>query len=337
MVIAASGGPLEFLKGECPGVEILNLPGYGITYPTDGSMATAMARQMPKLIGAARRERSWLDDLCRHRRIDFVISDNRFGFHQPDVPSVYITHQLIILPPGGQGWARSPLAFFHQRIISRFTECWVPDYAGEENLSGDLSHTSQRPSNVHFIGPLSRFHLTSDVSDDKPDIAPVDLLVILSGPEPQRSRFEEIILKQASGSDLRLLIIRGLPRNADPDSQFDGRVIRYPHLSTASIRRAANSAKAILARPGYSTLMDLPYLACPAILVPTPGQTEQEYLARRLADRGQVVVSAQDDFNLERCYRQIEAGSIAPLPLIEGESDSPLVRVRALLGDSFSS
>ena len=285
--IAASGPTAELLKYECPGAEFLDLPGYGITYPGQrGSFRSHLFRQLPKIRRAIRKEGEWLRQAQGKGRWSLVISDNRYGFRLPGVPSIILTHQLA--PISGMG---EPADRLFSRIlyhyIGRFTECWVPDLAEEPSLAGRLSHPPQLPGvPVRYIGLLSRFAPTPS-SDGS------DLLFLLSGPEPQRSILEKMIRDQWSNLPGRKVLVRGKPGESDLKDLPEGTRV-FNLVSSSELSELIAGAGSIVCRPGYSTLMDLVRLGKRALLIPTPGQTEQEYLADRCVELGGFHAMRQD-------------------------------------------
>jgi hypothetical protein len=176
----------------------------------------------------------------------------------------------------------------HLAIAARYAECWIPDFPGDDNLSGMLSHHCKVPANTHYIGPLSRFVILSE----SPVIlseSPVTL-AILSGPEPQRTVFEDIIIAQKDRLPGKLIIVAGTPgENRQPGHD----ILRYPWLDGPALKYLIEKADLIICRSGYSTIMDLCHLGKSALLVPTPGQPEQEYLAGYLAGKYKVTTVKQ--------------------------------------------
>jgi len=270
--IAASGPTAELLKNECPEAEFLDLPGYGITYPGQGEpFRRHIVRQIPKIRRSIQQEGEWLRKEQGKGRWTLVISDNRYGFRLPGVPSIIMTHQLA--PISGLGSFVDGLfrrTLYH--YINEFTECWVPDLENEPSLGGRLSHPLH-PLRVpvRYIGLLSR--LTPTTSLPGPD-----LLVLLSGPEPQRTLLENSILSQWHTLPGRKVLVRGKPGAKDLPTVPDGTQV-FNHLASPDLAALVAGAGTIICRPGYSTLMDLLRLGKRALLIPTPGQTEQEYLA----------------------------------------------------------
>jgi hypothetical protein len=222
----------------------------------------------------------------RHRW-DLVISDNRYGFTHPGVPSAILTHQLGVISGLGKE-ADGLLRRFLYGYIDRFSQCWVPDLPGESNLAGVLSHPGRLPkAPTRYLGLLSRF-------DPHPDPIPTDLLILLSGPEPQRSLLEAMIIAQLGEGSGKVTLVRGLP-SGGAGLALPRNVEMHHHLPAFELARRIAGARKIICRPGYSTLMDLLRLGKSAVLVPTPGQTEQEYLAYSLAPKGWFAQMLQDD------------------------------------------
>lgn len=286
VIIAADGRALDFLKSYFPELKFVRFPGFRVTYPSGSNMVLKMALQSPAILSNIFREHRRLKKIIRDYGIDVVISDNRFGLWSKKAYSVYMTHQLMIKAPVKINRTEPILYRIHRWIIKQYDECWVPDLPGEKNLSGDLGHKQPLPINGFYIGILSRFsedggRLNPPVTSSAPD-----LLVLLSGPEPQRTMLEKLILKQLEDfRDLDVVILQGLPGKPEMRSPLP-RVTVINHLEDEKFSELVMNAGVIICRPGYSTIMDLVVLGRSAILVPTPGQTEQEYLACYLSSNG---------------------------------------------------
>ncbi len=192
--------------------------------------------------------------------------------YNKNVPSVFISHQLNVLS-GNTSWFSSKI---HQKIIKKFNECWVPDVELEPNLSGKLGHLQRTDLNLRYIGPLSRFTKVDSVIK-------YDLMVLLSGPEPQRTIFEEIIIKKLNDYKGSVVFVKGKVEDKQIKSQ-QGNITIYNFMTTEELERTINKSKIVLSRSGYTTIMDLAKLQKKAFFIPTPGQFEQEYLAKRLED-----------------------------------------------------
>jgi uncharacterized protein (TIGR00661 family) len=304
VVIAADGRPLEFLKKEFPELETIIFKGYTPQYPDKRSMAWKIFWSMfPLLIGIFK-EHWRLKKIVKENKINAIISDNRFGLWSWKVPSVYITHQLMIKAP----WHLKPvepfLFLFHRFFVHRYDRCWVPDQVGEDNLSGDLSHLYPVPAHVEFIGTLSRFE------NIKVDASTGNLiLALVSGPEPQRSVFEKILRKQLSELDQPSILVAGIPEESTVE-KINNLTI-YSHLPSNELLPFIKKAAFVICRSGYSTLMDLAMLNKKAVLIPTPGQTEQEYLAEYHEGNGTCLNYSQKSFDIHKALLQIE--KIKPL------------------------
>jgi uncharacterized protein (TIGR00661 family) len=239
------------------------------------------------MLKAIKAEKKALKSIIETYRIDGVISDNRLGIYSKKVPSVFITHQLQVLS-GNTTWLSTKL---HQKTIKRFDECWVPDLPGEPNLSGTLGHIEIHEIPTKYIGPLSRFN--------KMDVKiKYDVMVVLSGPEPQRSMLEFKLLKEFEGFLGSLLFVKGTVEDEQIKTEKDNTVI-YNFMTSELLEKALNESELIVSRSGYTTIMDLAKLNKKAFFIPTPGQFEQEYLAKRLTEQGMAPNCHQDNFTLE--------------------------------------
>ncbi|MCB0396142.1 MAG: glycosyltransferase [Flavobacteriales bacterium] len=297
--IGGASSSLSLLQEVFPQLHGLELPSYDVRYPENGNfMAAAMLKQSPRLWRTIREEHRVLNDYVDMHRLDAVISDNRYGLWSQRIPSVFISHQLHVQAPAFEGLIYQ----MQQHWIRRFTYCWVPDAAGEENLSGRLSHGQPLPSHVRYVGLLSRFTLP----ETTPTADPNKCLVILSGPEPQRSQLEEELVSRLPDLNMKVTIIRGRTGTAPASSES---ITWFDHLADEPFRDQIMGAGVIICRSGYSTLMDLRILGRTAILIPTPGQTEQEYLAEYAAGSGSGIEVHQSDLGLGNAlvaYRKLK-------------------------------
>lgn len=282
VVIAADGATLAFLGSEFPELKYIILPSYKIRYSKGKTQVWAMLRSLPSIISGIVNEHFWLKKLLTTQNIDLVISDNRFGLWTNQAKCIYITHQLMVKMPKSLKWLEKPIWRFHRFFISKYYECLIPDFEGIENLSGDLSHKYPLPQNARFIGPLSRF---TGIEIDKPQKS-FDTVAIISGPEPQRTLFEKQIFSKYEKSNHKILIICGSPQNKTL-AIYKGNITMVPHLPDNELTAYLIAAKKIISRSGYSTIMDLYALNCleKAEFIPTPGQTEQEYLYEYLKSK----------------------------------------------------
>jgi uncharacterized protein (TIGR00661 family) len=311
VLLAGDGSPLQYLKEAFPNLEAHDLPAYNIRYPSGLSGAWKTVFQAPAIIQAIKEERKQVAQMAQTLQLDAIISDNRYGAHTEYAVSIFMCHQLRVLPPKGFRWGTSLIFRWHSSFFSKFDQVWVPDFPGEENLSGILSHGLETGLPTHFIGPQSRFeHRESNDEGQEQWI-----LALLSGPEPQRTIFESIVKEQLLHSGKRAVLVRGVVENSVPQEIDNVKIISY--VQQDALTDLINKAEWIVCRPGYSTLMDLSKFGKKVILIPTPGQTEQEYLAEMLTNKGQAIQQRQKHFNLKEAMRQL--GSIKPLPHLENK------------------
>jgi len=272
VMIAADGDALSWLQTEFPDLRCIRLQGICIRYSASGSQAISMLLQIPSMLINSFREHQALKRLIRQENIVTVISDNRFGLWNKHIKSIYITHQLMIKTP--YRWMEPLLWRLHRCVINRYDECWIPDIKGTGNLSGDLSHKYPLPGNGRFIGWLSRFPVNEVVTISKH----YHTLCLVSGPEPQRTLFEQQLINQFQHSNQSTLLVRGKPDESREVNTI-GNIDLAAHLTTTEMQAYILDTPIIICRSGYSSLMDLKTLGKEAMLTPTPGQTEQEYLA----------------------------------------------------------
>ncbi len=283
VIIAADGSPLTILQQRFPQCEFITFKGINIHYSR--WMILSMLFQIPKILWGIYREHKELKKIIHSHKIDVVISDNRYGLWNTNIHSVFITHQINIISP----FAEKTLFKINKWFIEKYDECWVPDYEGENNLSGDLSHPKNEyyqknfPKNIKYIGPQSRFSKGNSNVEKK-----YEIVGIVSGPEPQRTLFFEQVKNEFQKIEGKTLLISGKPSfniqsvsGRTSYSTFNNLEI-VPHLHDNEFITALYSAKKIICRSGYSSIMDLHALGLKAEYIATPGQTEQEYLASRM-------------------------------------------------------
>jgi hypothetical protein len=301
--IAAEGRTQQLLQQEFPSLNYISLRGYKIRYSsTKIGLVFKIMAQIPRILQTIRYEHHWLQAAVPRFRLDAVVSDNRFGLYHHRIPCVYVTHQLRIKAPLFQGI----LQRLHYRYINRYSACWVPDYPGKPNLSGVLGHPGRRPKvPLYYLGPLSRLEKKERPQRDT-------VLILLSGPEPQRTLFEGQILQQLLTYRGSAILVRGLPGHTDQGNKDDlidrlrgtGRVAVHNHLRASLLEDVIAACGWVVSRTGYTTVMDLVRLQKRSILVPTPGQPEQEYLAAYLRTEGISYTVPQAGFSLEKAMEE---------------------------------
>lgn len=329
VILAADGRPLLVLQQEFPQLTFAKFPGYNFSYPHSGSMALKMLWQVPEIVRGIRRENKMLNALIDKYHIDAVISDNRFGVFSTRIPSVFMAHQIFIRTKWTWGFLNPLLNVVNWRYISRFDECWIPDFEGEDNLSGNLSHRRELPERFCFIGPQSRFR-----QNDKPlQEKQFDVLALLSGPEPQRTILEEKLIPMLKKSGLKCAMVLGTPEKKCEPNNIEN-IVFFHHLESENLQKLILRSETVISRSGYSTVMDLAALGKKAIFIPTPGQTEQEYLADYFKRKKIFYSEKQHAFDLTRALQMAKS-----YPGLSMKFDDKVLerRMDALLGNCMHS
>lgn len=312
VVIGGDGESLVLLRQHFPELRYVELAPLELRYSRGNSQMWAMLASIPKVLRWMIHDHRRLQEIQRVEQFDRIVSDNRFGCWVDDdvdvdvdvdvdddggVVTVYMTHQVHICLPCGWQWADGVASRIHACVYNKYKELWIPDYEEEErSLAGRLSHGERGKREMgkgkrgmeKYIGPLSRFE-SLDVARIKTAEPAYDVVAVLSGLEPQRTMLEETIRSWAVRTpEERVLIVRGKVRSAnenvdvDVDDDVDGNVVMVDSMGDEELARVMMGAKRIIVRSGYSTIMDLACLGLldKAELIPTPGQSEQEYLKR---------------------------------------------------------
>ena len=294
-IIASDGNSLTLLQKEFQNLKFIELPSYNIKYAKKGShLKLKLLKDAPMILKAIKTEHKVIQNLVNDNAIDGIISDNRFGVYNKNVPSVFLTHQLNIIS-GNTTWLSTKI---HQSLVKNFDEYWVPDFEGKHNLSGVLGHPENYKITTKYIGPLSRFTKTKLSKK-------YDLMVLLSGPEPQRSMLEEKLLSELENHKGNVIFIKGV---LEPNQQIAKRnnltIINY--VTSSELEKFINESELILSRSGYTTIMDLAKMEKKAFFIPTPGQYEQIYLAKKLKKEGIAPYALQDEFSLDKLDEVIQ-------------------------------
>lgn len=288
ILIACNAVQKALFVKEFPDALFIELTGYNISYHENKrGMAWKILWQVPKIFSAIRKENKWLNKIVDENKIDLVIADNRYGLYSEKCICIFMTHQLQIKAPFK--WMESWIHRLNYQYINKFDYCWVPDVAGVENFAGELSHPSKLPRiPVIYIGALSRFDI-QECKEKK-----YEYLAIISGPEPQRSILEKKILQAAEKMNERFLIVRGKP-GSDQSVAVPTNCVWVNHLTTTALETAIAESEFIISRSGYTTIMELMPAGIKTIMIPTPGQTEQEYLAEHLMQKKKVYYFKQEE------------------------------------------
>ena len=287
-IIASDGIALDLLRKEFPYIQTLELPSYHIEYAKNAkNFKWKLIKNLPKMIVAILDEKKIVNSWIRKHDIDGIISDNRLGVFSKKVPSVFITHQLNVMTGNTTRFTSK----CHQYFIKKYNECWVPDTNETINLTGELGHLNNHKLNLKYIGPLSRMR-------QKETAKVYDLMIILSGPEPQRTFLEEKLQQEIVHYNGNIVFIRGVVEKEQSKQQIKN-VTYYNFMNTKQLEQTFNESDLVLCRSGYTTVMDLAKLGKKAFFIPTPGQYEQEYLAIKLQDENLVPYAMQNDFTIE--------------------------------------
>ncbi|KAA1244220.1 glycosyltransferase [Aquimarina sp. RZ0] len=290
-VIASDGVALSLLKKEFPDLKTEELPSYNIEYAKKGSnFKLKILLNSPKIAHAITAEKKATKRILESDEFYGIISDNRLGVRHKNVPSVFITHQLTVL----SGKTTSISTKLHNKYIKKFDVCWVPDMADDPNLSGELGHPKKSSIPVTYLGPLSRFNYQNLPKQ-------YDIMVLLSGPEPQRTMLEEKLLQEFERSDKKIVFVRGVIEDIHK-TYVKNNITIHNYLTGSVLQNTINSSTIIISRSGYTTVMDLAKLKKKAFFIPTPGQFEQEYLAERLTINKLVPSCKQNEFTLKKLY-----------------------------------
>ena len=328
LTIASSGRSLIFLKQEIEQAGFLELPDYELSYSNKGVSILGLIRQVPVLLKKIRTEHQIVGQFVASHSINLVISDHRYGCYAEGIPSLFITHQLRFIAPKFLRGFEFIGAAFNRHYHKKYNTVIIPDLLIQDRgvLSGRLSKINGA-TKYFFCGPLSSIS-RSDTPEKE-----IDLLVSISGPEPQRSVFEEIIREQIQEIEGERVVLLGKPERSEKE-HLGGNLTIIPHASRSVMAELFNKSKLIVTRSGYSTVMELAETGKKALFVPTPGQTEQLYLAERFKKNGWFYSVEQDELDLKRDIR-IAMDKFSGFPR-EFSTHNSVVKIRELLQSSLT-
>ncbi len=325
VIIAADKAPLAFLLKQFPTLEWVKFKGFEPKYTKGKNLFFKLFWQLIPAFWFYWLDKQFVREQIKKRKIDLIISDNRFGALNKNIPSVIITHQLNLQLPGSLRLIKPIANKLNRYLIKQFDQCWIPDFKEKSSFSGNLSII---PSNfiptVH-LGILSRFRSLNA----KPVSKDIDVLVLLSGPEPQRSILESICINQLSITNFKSVILRGLPQNKSIEQNFRN-IKLMNHAPDNVFENLVSRSRMIICRGGYSTIMDLACLNKSAWLVPTPGQSEQEYLASFLSGKKWFNTINQSEIQIDKIF---DSDSVFKPPLCNGS----LNKLKSLLSEQLQS
>lgn len=304
VIVAGGKYSLELICKEVPGIEYIPFAGIK-KVPT----SFLFFKLLPKLIFSIRKERRRLKKIIKDKNIDVVISDNRFGLWGKNPYSIYITHQVMIKMPEELSFVEYLVYLINRFFIYKYKRCWIPDNETMPYLAGDLSHRYSLNGKTAYVGLLSRF---SECPENKNNefVEPFEVMAIVSGPEPHRTTFEQLLLAQMQKLSCRCLLVKGVPEKIQTREQINN-VLIYSHLETCQMKQAIQNSDNLICRADYSIIMDLIALRKTGIIVPAPGHTEQEYLAEFYTFRKLFVIIKQEDFEITDALARISVYSWA--------------------------
>jgi uncharacterized protein (TIGR00661 family) len=277
VTIAAEGRALALLKQEVPQCEFLELKDYPAPYTSSPHFIRQFLAMSPVMLKAIWKEGRAMRQVLRDRPFDLILSDNRFNVRSRDVPSFVISHQLRFKVPPELEKFEFVTELFNWEYLKPFDRVIVPDYAdAARSLSGRLSHEVKhlaRNRKIYYAGAFSSVE-RMDVPQD------VDVFLSISGPEPQRTELERIILGQVERLPGRCIVVTLGKPEVKEVRRLNSRITVYGYLNRRQQQEMLNRARLVVCRSGYTTIMELAELGKKALFIPTPGQTEQEYLGR---------------------------------------------------------
>ena len=298
VILVSTGRSLLLLCSEFPDCRSFDLPDYGVTYSRYAwALLPHLLGQMPRIFLRLFLEHRATGKLVRDFCPDLIISDNRYGCYSKSIPSFFIIHQLRFQLPAGLQWSSFISEWFNRMYFRHYEKVLVPDEPTQPNLSGNLSHSGRiaRHQKLIFTGLLAS--VSASGAQINPDI---DVLFLISGPEPSRTQLERRIREQAVGLGGKKVLVLGKPGDPTVEEPAESDIRVYSHLERSDLGNMLQRAKLVVCNAGYSTMMELTALRKPAILVPTPGQTEQEYLGRINHESGHFYCVSQKNLNLKK-------------------------------------
>lgn len=313
LIIACNSTQFNILHPHFPGARFEKLEGYHINFgKSRAGTLFRIAFQAPKILTRIKAENAWLKDFCLAEKPDLVLSDSRFGFWFPGCPSIMLTHQLQIRT--GLGSIADRLTnYYNRNWMANFDQVWVADHPQTANrLAGQLSTAPGGGVTPFYLGPLSRFAACTTSTAEAKGIS-----VVLSGPEPQRTLLEEKIIAEALSCSQALTLVRGLPADTALPS-LPPFITCYNHLDTEALQHLFCNSAFVISRSGYSSLMDYAATGTKAILIPTPGQAEQEYLAEHCQSESWALAIPQSSFQLKKALVAAAAFPYSPFPETTG-------------------
>ncbi|MDN5865684.1 MAG: hypothetical protein L0I62_10825 [Gammaproteobacteria bacterium] len=266
-----------------------------------------MSLSMPWVSVHFKLEHRLTERLVRERGFDLVVSDSRFGVWSHEVPSYCIFHSLRQMMPRPLLAFEKPVEWGQRNLLRHYEKILIPDAEENGGLSGKLGHDPALDwgeGRLVYLGPLADV-VRPDTAED------IDYFFSVSGIEPQRGLFEERVRAALPELKGRIAVTLGRPELAGEKSEQCGATV-YGYLDREHQAQMLNRSRVIITRSGYTTLMELAVLGKRALFVPTPGQSEQEYLARFHRESGHVWSTTQPRLDIPRDLVRAEAADGLP-------------------------
>ncbi len=293
VILASDGRAGELLKSEFPKLQYFDLPSYGVNY--NGSNFTrTILRQALRINRAIKEEKRVIETLVKENTLNVILSDNRFGCYNTTARSIFLSHQVNIITPST--WSNKIANHLNQKYIANFDEVWIPDFEKSPGMANELSHNHSFDSK--YLGILSRMKWY-------PSSLLYDICIVLSGPEPKRTDLEEELIRQAlQMEDKRIIIIQGKTDEPVTIRSIKTNLKIVSSMTTQRLNNVLLQSDLVVSRSGYSTIMDLYQLKKRALLIPTKGQTEQEYIANSLKKRAKCEIQYEGEINLRKAFNE---------------------------------
>ena len=292
LTIISHGRSLELLKKELgSNINYHDIPDYPMLVSAEPRQF--MAKSMiywPLFVRKIQSGVSNLKKIANKEKFNVIISDARYDMLNKSVPTYFISHQIRIMNPLRLRMLETGSEFFNDFFFKRFKGIIVPDYK-DDNLSGDLSHNLKKidEKRIHYAGVLSDFSKKKTKKD-------IDYLISITGPEPQRTILEKKLLLQSK--DLKGNIAITLGKTEEKEDITKENIQIFSFLTKEQRENLLNRSKLVISRSGYSTILDLAVIGTKALMTPTPGQIEQEYLSRYHNLKGTFYSVNQSKINL---------------------------------------
>lgn len=320
VVVVGRGRSLQLIKDElgdkCSYYEI---PDYSPVYSEKNFSVPKFVARLPIYLNEIAKEHKKIEQLVSSNDYDRIISDSRFGVYHPGIPSFFIFHQLRFIAPGRIKLFEKSTEGFNYLFKKNFCKFLVPDWE-KDSLSGDLSHNLHyfKKGKVEYLGPICDLR-KRDLPED------IDYFISISGPEPQRTILEKKIMDQLPSLKGKVVVTLGKPEERIEKTHSNVKIFSY--LNRKRQEEMMNRCRLVITRSGYTTIMELAALGKKALLIPTPGQTEQIYLAHYHTQRGNFYSVSQEKLNLARDVEKAEEYPGIRTQFIPGEAEQRFMEI----------